>query len=346
MFGFNSTSGRLSRRLLLLAGGGTILIGAIGLWLVLKSAGTAGQPLRQTDRAALSAAEYARLPVPSRLASIPADLDNPNLEFSGLQEDGWMSGAPFFVLMQPEKADALTLRGMVPRTGGNSFATQLQVMIDERFVGGKDLGTGDFELTVPVPPGAGQRRVQLFFSRTQQLGSQDTRPASALLRFIGFEAGHDAGLKLPADITAPGISVGSGWYIPETDGNRTWRWVGNDAELTLSLPQKGLPALSLDVESGPGLDNKPFTLSLQNSAGQTLAQVEAREKGIVNLPLPPQPGQTETLRLHVDGGGRVVPGDNRVLNFRVFGLRLGRPLAEKDNALLQSGVDENGKVVG
>jgi hypothetical protein len=42
----------------------------------------------------------------------------------------------------------------------------------------------------------------------------------------------------------------------------------------------------------------------------------------VKLFVPVEAGKTNEFRLHVDGGGKKAPNDPRVLNFRVFEVKL------------------------
>ena len=75
------------------------------------------------DVSLVSNAEYDRLAAPSTIQSIPADLANPNLEYSGIFEDGWvgresyaqLSGGPSGRLMI--RADVLA-RPAGPATAG------------------------------------------------------------------------------------------------------------------------------------------------------------------------------------------------------------------------------------
>jgi len=50
--------------------------------------------------------------------------------------------------------------------------------------------------------------------------------------------------------------------------------------------------------------------------------VRAQGRDTVRVPLPLRPGvDSQVFRLRVRGGGVTVPGDLRILNFRVFSLR-------------------------
>src|SRR5439155_3422792 len=50
------------------------------------------------DISLVSQEEYGRLAPPSKLESFPADLENPDLEYSGIYEDGRVSEASYFQL--------------------------------------------------------------------------------------------------------------------------------------------------------------------------------------------------------------------------------------------------------
>ena len=58
--------------------------------------------------------------LPTELARIPQDLKNEKLELQGIYEDGWIAEKAACSLEQPEKAQFLTIRGMVPIIAGNS----------------------------------------------------------------------------------------------------------------------------------------------------------------------------------------------------------------------------------
>lgn len=119
--------------------------------------------------------------------------------------------------------------------------------------------------------------------------------------------------------SAPRITLGSGWYDRETDDRgRVFRWVNNDAELHVEGRGDGLP-LYIDMQVGPGAHDKS-TLRLQvlNGDGMVLATGVLRRRKLVRLRLPPQGEGSDNFILRVHGGGRVIPQDIRVLNFRVF----------------------------
>jgi hypothetical protein len=131
---------------------------------------------------------------------------------------------------------------------------------------------------------------------------------------------EDVGALACEDIVTAdmGISFGRGWhYVERTDSER-FRWVEDDAGLFLEAPAGAPRALRLVVKPGPGVVRKTFGLEVRNRAGQVLARGQVRGRQAITLSLPLTPGQTERVTLHVQGGGRRVPSDPRLLNFRVF----------------------------
>jgi hypothetical protein len=136
------------------------------------------------DISLVSQEDYARLRPPARLEKFPGDLQHPDLEYSGIYEDGWVSEASFFRLAQGP-GDRLVVRGLLPLIKDPGFTTQLRVLVDGKLVAARQLRPGPFEVAADVP-GAGTRRVELHFSAHQQLPGGDGRPFGARLDCVGF----------------------------------------------------------------------------------------------------------------------------------------------------------------
>ena len=133
------------------------------------------------DISLLSSVTYARLHPPMTLRSFPADLQNPNLEYSGLYEDGWM-GADGYVRLGAGRATDLVVQGQVPAGAGQT----LELFVNARRVGAVSAVPGPLDVRVPVPASRTSRRVELRFARTIRLEAPDLRPAAAHLSFLGL----------------------------------------------------------------------------------------------------------------------------------------------------------------
>src|SRR5207249_5981263 len=97
------------------------------------------------------------------------------------------------------------------------------------------------------------------------------------------------------------------------------RWAGADAGIAINVPVgPSGKVLSLELQPGPGVDHRPFTLQVQDRSGRTVAQGVIGGREVVHLLLPLRSGQTAYFRLRVPGGGRQIPSDPRVLNFHVL----------------------------
>ena len=168
------------------------------------------------DISLVSASEYAALQPPARVERFPHDLDNPNLEYSGVYEDGWASENCFFCLKgcnseasrerqrpedsEPEDSEPedsgrsrsrlaiAVVRGTVPRIDDPAFVTELVVLVDGHEVARRSLGLGDFAVRAPAPPGKERQRVELRFSHFQRLPGGDSRPVACLLKHVGLES--------------------------------------------------------------------------------------------------------------------------------------------------------------
>jgi glycosyltransferase involved in cell wall biosynthesis len=114
------------------------------------------------------------------------------------------------------------------------------------------------------------------------------------------------------------LDTGSGWYPFETHSGEAFRWVNNDAEVIAWVPRVARQELRLELEPGPGLDCQPFELQILDESGQQVAGALVRGREVINVILPTVPGRTAVFRLHVEGGGKSIPGDSRTLNFRIF----------------------------
>ena len=259
---------------------------------------------------------------PSRLSRFPSDLTNAKLEAAGIYEDAWIEETGSATLQQPSGDKALTVRGMVPNLGNASFQTTVELRADNKIIGAKSVGPGDFQLSVPVPNGPAKRRITVAFSLVQQLPGGDGRMVGARLQFLGFEP---AGRKASAGdiVRGAGVELGSGWGVLETFRGETFRWVDNDAHIRLTGARAGVVALSLLVEPGPGVGGKPFLLQALDDSGHQVAAVRAARRGTVKLLVPVEGGKSNEYKLHVDGGGNPAKSDPRILNFRVFEIKAG-----------------------
>jgi hypothetical protein len=133
------------------------------------------------------------------------------------------------------------------------------------------------------------------------------------LRHAGWPGALRADYTTAPDIVplGSGLRLGSGWYPLETYAGETFRWVNNDAELSVEPAAAG--TLALELEPGPGLGTRPFDLQVLDASGHAVETVPVSHRQMVRVHL-----RTGTYRLHVGGGGQPCPGDWRILNVRVF----------------------------
>jgi len=129
--------------------------------------------------------EYQHLHAPSLLARFPEDLKNFGLEYSGIYEDSWISEDSFFDLKQPKKDSKLVVKGLVPLIG-SPVSGKLIVLVDNVKVLEKEVKTGNFNFSTNVPYKNGRRKVELHFTKKQQLPNGDNRWIGGKLEEIGF----------------------------------------------------------------------------------------------------------------------------------------------------------------
>jgi hypothetical protein len=129
----------------------------------------------------VSESEYARMVPPAAVARLPNDLGRPELEYSGLYEDGWVADDMVMVLRRPNGPGLLTVKGMLLPTSSGSGMT-VTIELDGVARASEHREPGAFAIEVPVPAGEGNRiAVGLKFSAVRKLSDQDRRPASARL---------------------------------------------------------------------------------------------------------------------------------------------------------------------
>lgn len=263
--------------------------------------------------------------LPAVLSNFPIDLASPELQPHGIWADGWVDRETRATLRQPAGNVVLTVKGTVPEVEPG-FRSSLRVFLDGKEIGLRDLDPGDFLVQAPVPASSGKRRVELRFGSDQQLPGPDLRRVAARVLVLGFQA-LDKPSRVGFEIVLPdtGIHLADGWYPLETFSGATFRWAENDVRLCVQGQDQPSRRLSLDVESGPGFDWKPFTLRVLDSNGTEVAAAKVRERQKVVFDVPVRPGLDTEYRLHVEGGGKAAKGDARILNFRVFSISSIRP---------------------
>lgn len=255
--------------------------------------------------------------LPSQVSRFPGDLKNPKLQASGIYDDGWIAETASVNLQRPAGEQAIALRGMVPKIVNADFTTEVVMAVNSQEVARRTVGAGDFQLAGVVTGVPGPRRVTVTFSKAQELPGTDERMVGAHATFIGFVSANSVAATTSHDIVhGAGLQLGSGWGPLETYHAETFRWVENDAQILITREQQGEMALLLTVEPGPGVGGRCL-VKVIDSAGQQVAAAPIDGRLSVKLFVPVEAG-TSAFRLHVDGGGRKVQNDQRVLNFRVF----------------------------
>jgi hypothetical protein len=110
---------------------------------------------------------------------------------------------------------------------------------------------------------------------------------------------------------------GRGWHRLEESAGERFRWASQNAQLLLRITRKNYQ-LSLLVEPGPGLANRPFTLIVRDRAQTEIARRRISGLTWVQFPVPLPEGAVAKLIFAVEGEGVPTDTDPRVLNFRVL----------------------------
>jgi hypothetical protein len=135
------------------------------------------------DISLVSDAEYRRLRRPLVLSSFPDAVANPNLEYSGIYEDGWVARNSYAVLAAGPAA-SLRLRAEVPPAPEGQRQT-LQLLVNGRRLAKRSIPPGQLDQRVPLPASRIPRRIELRWAATEKLPDPDGRPVAALIMFLG-----------------------------------------------------------------------------------------------------------------------------------------------------------------
>lgn len=132
-------------------------------------------------------------------------------------------------------------------------------------------------------------------------------------RMLNFRV-FDIAVERVADVFPAWAIPEEGFYAPERDESGLFRWATAGAQIDIGPVHDA--ALIFGIESGPGFACRPFTLHIDGPRGE-LAAIDVAARATVSIPLA-APGEAMRLRLRADGGGLLVDGDPRRLDFRIF----------------------------
>ena len=122
-------------------------------------------------------------------------------------------------------------------------------------------------------------------------------------------------LERVPDIFPPWAKPVRGFYPLEQPAGSAFRWVSGDAVVALGRDRGS--TLAFEVEPGPGLESKPFVLHVDGPDGTQVMRAGIDGRTTVHVPLDVL-GDAVHLTLRAEGGGCVVAGDPRTLNYRIF----------------------------
>lgn len=257
------------------------------------------------DISLISSTDYAHFRPPKALSDFPGDLQNPDLVYSGIYDDGWL-GSDSFVTLAGGKATDLVVRASLIPVQNHQHLT---VLDNGRTVLSQTLEPGTVQLGVPIPASAGARRVELRWSSESSLYRGERRRVTARLQFIGL--GDSGWLKpitqYPAELRQPGANY-SGIY--------TDRWTMQTAYL--ALPAGGPAAAELDVRV-PNIQGQHLDALVDGRRVLSTSAVPGTSR--FDVPLPPS-RSPRTLSLQWSKVTQLPAPDSRIVAAQVVHVRL------------------------
>jgi hypothetical protein len=176
--------------------------------------------------------------------------------------------------------------------------------------------TLDGAMRVVAPGAPGRYTLRLSVVQEGKAWFDDIDPDNGVVERVAvYAADATAPVDRTLDVFPAWAVPASGFYPLERHEQDVFRWVGGDA--TLELDGAGHDTLAFDAESGPGMQSEPFLLHVLANGRAEVATAKIGSRTRVRISLGSASGITSLL-LRAEGGGRVIGGDPRVLNYRVF----------------------------
>lgn len=142
--------------------------------------------LHLRELSVISADRYGQGRAPVELAHLPGDLGNPDLEYSGIYEDGWLSPEATFGLQEPAQGARLRVAFMVPQVRADQDSAEVEVLAAGRIIDRRRLALGASDYTLDWPVGPNPQGVGLRFLTPIELPEGDGREVGAYLTYLGF----------------------------------------------------------------------------------------------------------------------------------------------------------------
>ncbi len=251
---------------------------------------------------------------------------------------------PEFLITVEKRDDSADYLNMILAPGPSTGMTPFTLVVEDHF-DGYEFGRYEIEgmsfLSIPASL-LGHLTHPLSFSgmglRGRSLMPLDSRILSIKLLYVEFSSentlSEDAlsilnrlrgNLRdiVSKETRKAGVYLGGGWYEYEEYAGEAFRWIGKQVALIVNEAQNQEIQLLLDIEPGYSSQGN-LTLEVVNSEGhivQTIHITGLRQQISLTLPLnSSQKQQIFWLKAHSQN--LPIPDDARILNFRVFSIRL------------------------
>jgi hypothetical protein len=260
------------------------------------------------DISLITEEEYRNLDRPTSISRFPEDLsENPNLEYSGVFEDGWVGYDSFFKLAGSHPGQVLYFKGFIPDTPAyREQGLDLTISINNRPTEVVNLRSGEFTLTRLIREATDVTTVRLHFSGSMPYGERDTRYLSAFVRELSISDIPDL-----ESFRAIKNRQGEGFSITGMDEDG---WLERAAEIEVPLFHE-FKALKIDLEM-PGwssLDENEITVSLNGTVVSTQRVVKGSYHSVY-VPIAPNTEAKVTLK---SANTFSLPDDDRERSFLV-----------------------------
>lgn len=265
------------------------------------------------DISLLNTEQFKALAAPRAVVPFPGEaIMDPAFEYSGLYEDGWVSGSAYFALAGPRAGEALEVQGFVPQVGSRR-PVHLRFRINGTPLPALAMNPGSFDWLIPVPLSAGYGTSRLAWQCDDApvLPGEDGRPVSLRLfsaRLIPIPSAYRYRAESGPTPFATGV---------DADG-----WAEKEVELVLPAdPHQRRANLQIDSPQWNPADPRPVLVITVDGRAAVTAKLAP---GVNNIAVPL--GTGSALReVKIDASAEIqLPGaDARRRSYRLIEVSVG-----------------------
>ncbi|MFA5792108.1 MAG: hypothetical protein WC884_03690 [Candidatus Paceibacterota bacterium] len=214
-----------------------------------------------------------------------------------------------------------------PGPGSNLRPLNLQVYIADSLIENRVIKQRE-KIDINLPKEITSKRNQTIIKLVTSTENKKIGTDPRILNYRVFNVSLKNNEKLLYDIIKANdrnqIYLGDGWYPFETYDGKSFQWVGKEpAEIIFKNSDNNLGTIKLDLEPGPSCGGEPLKLNVYLNK-KKIDEYKLLSKKTLEIDLKKNKNNVKNgnniIKLVPSSKNIIVPGDPRILNFRVFNI--------------------------